>query len=293
MAFYDSYDPHANYRPLTAIGGFQLYLIQILVLAHVVGMVITAISAGAASDGFARSLGGEYGLLFGLNSSEVLTGQVWRLVTYAFVDFPGIWFVIILLMTFFTFGPEVEKYIGRKALVGLYAALILVPAIFVILLGAVTGKTLIESGASNVIWGFFIAFSTLYPGLVFNFFFFQLTMKLAAFILLGVNSLMYIAVGDGLGLTTFWLCAGTAFLGLKFLGVQGGFGKFTEWMENKRLERDAKRQKLKVLRRQEKERSIDEILDKISKQGIGSLTPEERATLERARSDLMKRDGGK
>lgn len=283
MAFYESFDPHANYKPLTAIGGFQLYLIQILVIVHVIGIVLTAV------------VGSAYVAAFAFSSDLVLSGQIWRLVTYAYVQGPSIWGAIILLMLFFTFGPEVEKYIGRKMVIGLYAGLILLPALFVLGLAAAVrpGAPLVLDAGSNVPWGFFIAFCMLYPGLVFNFFFFQLTMKMAAFILLGVNSLMYIAASSWVGLLAFWTCPAYAFVYLKWLGVQGGFGRFSEWMESKRLERDAKRQKLKVLRRQERERSIDEILDKISKQGIGSLTPEERATLERARSDLMKRDGGK
>ena len=36
--------------------------------------------------------------------------------------------------------------------------------------------------------------------------------------------------------------------------------------------------------------SIDDILEKISKHGVGSLDARERAALERARTNLLKRD---
>jgi hypothetical protein len=37
---------------------------------------------------------------------------------------------------------------------------------------------------------------------------------------------------------------------------------------------------------------IDPILEKISRQGIGSLTPRERERLEQARAHLLAKDGG-
>jgi hypothetical protein len=37
---------------------------------------------------------------------------------------------------------------------------------------------------------------------------------------------------------------------------------------------------------------VDALLDKIAVSGIGSLTPKERAKLEAAREDLMKRGAG-
>lgn len=283
MAFYESYDPHARYKPLTTVGGYQLYLTQILILVHVVGTIFTALSSGLAGNVYAAALS--------LNTWDVMNGAVWQMATYAYVDSPGLWLIFVMLMFFFTFGPEVEKYIGRQSTVILYVSLILVPSFTFLGMSAILGQPLVLGGCTNLIAGFFIAYATLYPGIVFNFFFFQLSLKWMALIFLGVYSLIYIGSGSFIGLIAFLLCPGTAFLYLKYLGVQGGFGKVSEWMESKRLERAAKKQKLKVVREKQRERSIDEILDKISKQGIGSLTPEERKTLERARSDLMERDG--
>jgi hypothetical protein len=41
----------------------------------------------------------------------------------------------------------------------------------------------------------------------------------------------------------------------------------------------------------EAEESVDAVLDKISREGMSSLTASERAVLERARQKLVKRDG--
>ena len=290
MAFYESFDPHARFKPLTVIGGFQLYLIQVLVLVHTAGMVATALFSGFG--------GGGYAALLDLQTVEVLQGEVWRLVTYAYVDAPSIWFAISMLIIFFGVGQGVEEYVGRGMVLALYAAMILIPSLVLTAITAVLGSNFILAGCLPLMFGFFVAFCTLYPGVVMSFFFFQISMKMAAWILLGINSLIYISANFIGGLYDLWLCSAIAFFGLKFIGVQGGFGRFTEWMESKRLERDARRQKLKVLRKQERERSIDEILDKISKQGKhpalstgGYLPPSRFIRSVRARSRVSRSPG--
>ncbi len=62
------------------------------------------------------------------------------------------------------------------------------------------------------------------------------------------------------------------------------------WLDDRRTARLARQRNLKVLKETKAAESIDEILDKISKQGVGSLNASERAALERARTKLLKRD---
>ena len=63
-----------------------------------------------------------------------------------------------------------------------------------------------------------------------------------------------------------------------------------DWLESRRSERLARRHQIKVVREQQHADSIDAVLEKISRHGVGSLTSAERATLERARTQLLKRD---
>ena len=64
----------------------------------------------------------------------------------------------------------------------------------------------------------------------------------------------------------------------------------TDWWETRRAEKLARRHQIKVLSERKTNESIDAILDKISKQGVNSLTSSERAALERARAKLIDRD---
>ena len=73
---------------------------------------------------FAIALGGG-SLLAALqfDSAQVLqAGKVWQLATYAFVHSPSglIWFAIEMYMLY-VFGREVERFVGRRAFIGLYA----------------------------------------------------------------------------------------------------------------------------------------------------------------------------
>src|SRR5262245_5660672 len=53
------------------------------------------------------------------------SGQVWRLFTYAFVHAPSglLWFAIEMYLLF-VFGREVERFLGRRAYIGLYVFLL-------------------------------------------------------------------------------------------------------------------------------------------------------------------------
>jgi len=61
-------------------------------------------------------------------------------------------------------------------------------------------------------------------------------------------------------------------------------------MDNRRTEKLARKHNIKVLTEKKTTESIDAILDKISKQGMNSLSSSERAALDRARAKLIDRD---
>jgi hypothetical protein len=72
------------------------------------------------------------------------------------------------------------------------------------------------------------------------------------------------------------------------------FSNFIDYLETHQERRAEERARIKSQRieqeRQVQERTIDGILDKISQQGLHSLTKDERAALERARMNLLKKE---
>src|SRR3954451_7342367 len=98
----------------------------------------------------------------------LLHGGIWWVITYAFIHPPFgsalLWLWIGMYMLYF-FGREVERFIGRRAYIWLYALLLLVPALILTLWGLNTRTGLAGSGPLH--FAVFTAFVTLYPNIQF------------------------------------------------------------------------------------------------------------------------------
>lgn len=272
----------ADYRPLFWLGGRPVSATLFLIFLHTLAMLGCAL---------ALALGKDWLPLFALSSSDVLHhARIWQLITYPFVAAPDIWFVVSMFMLYW-FGPDVEQFVGRNYFFGLYATLIIIPGLFLTAWGHFFYPIQDYAGASSVLFGLFIAFVAIYPHV--EMFLIRITAFWLAAILLAIYSLASIADHAWLRLAMLWLSTGISTLLIRSLGVATGFGFFeraSEWFENRRAEQLARKQNLRVMKEQEKIKSIDSILDKISKHGMGSLNPAEKHLLEQASADLIKRD---
>src|SRR3954470_23827866 len=145
-----------DYRPVAWMGRYPVDVTTMLVGVHVVCAVLACIVT--AIPGLAGTL--DY---FIFDSARIWNGlQVWRLGTYAFVHFPSslLWFAIEMYLLF-VFGREVERFLGRTAFIGLYAVLVIGPALLLTVWGLNQHIRLVGSSAVHL--GVFVAFATLYP----------------------------------------------------------------------------------------------------------------------------------
>jgi membrane associated rhomboid family serine protease len=265
-------------RPITHLAGYPIYAATLLIVIYVVSLLATTI---AMALGYGELL--SYYLEF--DSRLVLAGgQVWRFFTYGLWNVPSLNFVIDMVM-FVWFGREVEKFFGRKVFLRFYAILYLLQPIVYTLLGLIRPTTLVgETGA----FAFFLAFATLYPNaaLLFN-----ILAKWMAIVLVGLYSLMALAARDVVALVALWVTVGYSY---SFIRHEQG-----RWNLPK-LRFPRSKAKLRVLpspqnapRESPSEDStseIDALLDKIATSGLASLTTKERTRLEKARTDLLKKD---
>lgn len=235
------------------------------------------------------------GLLAALvfDSSLVLRGEVWRAVTYGLVNTPSLFFVLDMAMMIW-FGREVERNFGRRTFLIFYGCLYLLTPLLFTLIGLRTPMFLQgETGTFAV----FIAFAVLYPEAPL---FFALTAKWVALILVAIYTLIDLNYHSWISLISLWSTTGFAFA-------------FTRFQQGRislpRLNLFRRRPKLRVLPDlpAEKKRStskngeapytsmaeIDTLLDKIAQSGMGSLTAKERAKLDAARDELLKRESGR
>src|SRR5437879_2658785 len=273
-----------DYRPVTWMGRFPVDVTTILVGVHVACAILTAF---LFAIGYASAL--NYAMF---DSAQVwLHGQVWRQITYAFIHPPSgyalLWFAIEMYMLFF-FGREVERFLGRRAYIWLYAILLIVPALILTLWGLTMRTGLAGSGALH--FAIFAAFVTLYPNVQF---FLRIPAKWIFAILSAIATLSTLAARYWQTLVVLWISLAIAFI---FIELRGA-GPELNWFNSLKARLQPK-PKLHVVQKSTTRRtvepddvyaSVDPILDKISKSGMGSLTESEKRLLDRARNRLLKK----
>lgn len=279
-----TYSDSDEHTPVLWLRGYPIYAAHFIVLVYVVSMLVTTL----------LNLFGVGGVLQWLvfDSGRVLHGQVWRIFTYGLVNVPSLQFVFDMLFIGW-FGREVERALGRRSFGWLYAGIYLVTPLLFTLLGAwLPYARAGEIGALAL----FIAFATFYPGtpMMFN-----VLAKWAALILVGIFSLMALNSRDVQGLMVLWATCGFAFAYVRHHQGHLALPKF-DFLKPK--------PKLRVLPDLPAKKAapaapaapralpsdsmaeVDALLDKIAKSGFASLTPKERAKLDSARAEMLKKN---
>ncbi|MGI8889356.1 MAG: DUF6576 domain-containing protein [Chthoniobacterales bacterium] len=271
-----------DYQPVAWMGRYPIHVTTLLVLIHVASMIICCLLLAAGAGGF---LG-----MFSFDSAQVLyAGHLWQVATYALVHSPSglIWFAIEMYMLF-TFGREVERFIGRRAFIALYLLLLLVPSL--ILTGWGFWQRTGLAGSATIHFAIFIAFAAIYPNVEL---FLRILAKWVALVFVGAYSLQLLAYHGWSELVVLWLSVGLAYGFIQMRAANPQLSWLTEWTSRWRSKRS-----LTVVPRPPGRRvvepdniyeSIDPVLDKISKSGLGSLTASERRALDRARNRLLKK----
>ncbi|MEP7015437.1 MAG: rhomboid family intramembrane serine protease [Verrucomicrobiota bacterium] len=272
-----------DYRPVAWMGRYPLDVTTLLVGLHIALAVSACLLIAIGAGSFLGSLQ--------FDSEAILNrGQIWRLATYGFIHAPSmlLWFAVEMYMLF-VFGREVERFIGQRAYIALYGILLVAPPLLLSVLGFWQRSGL--SGSSALHFGIFVAFATIYPRVELLL---RITAKWVALILAGIFTMQLLAYHAWSDLVVVWTSIGAAFLFVEFRGA----GPELAWLTNFK-ERLRPRPKFQVVPKPSSPRrvvdpddvyaSVDPILDKIAKSGIGSLTENERRQLERARNRLLKK----
>ena len=269
-----------DYRPVGWVGRYPIYVTTLLVIVHVACLVVGCF---LITFGHGSLLG-----FFAFDNAQVLYGgRFWEIATYAFVHPPSglIWFAIEMYMLF-AFGREVERFIGRRSFIALYLLLLLAPPILLTVWGMWQRAAL--AGSATIHFAIFIAFAAIYPNVEM---FLRVMAKWVALILTAAYSLQLLAYHVWSELAVLWMSVGLACAFVRFRGIVPEAGWLREWQSRWRSKRS-----LRVVPRPPTRRvvepeniyeSIDPVLDKISKSGIGSLTASERRALDRARDRLL------
>ena len=284
-------------EPLFHLGEFPVRLITLLVALHSAAMI--AVSLVLAS-GHASWID-----LLVYSSAAVAHGQIWRLVTYAFVAVPSVWFLFEMLMLWY-FGREVENGLGWKRFAILYAGLILLEPLLLQGFGY-AGIPQTFAGAQELNFAIFAAFVAMHPGAQF---FFGVAARWVFLGLLAISALQRLAdhkpaevlvlLSSSLLAVLLMRRAGfdEPLLGEHFRwaipGMKSSPSRFSSMKGGISAAASGKKgggNAIPVASTPDPEQEMDRLLEKISRKGIGSLDAAERAALEQARQAILLRGG--
>lgn len=225
---------------------------------------------------------------FGLSLSGILHLQVWQLFTYMFLH-GGWWHLFLNMLMLFMLGPETERALGSRQFLMVYLLSGVLGGVGWLIISAGATPTLPCVGASGAVFGIIGAFAALFPHrqvTLLLFFVIPITMK-AWVMAVGLAAFEFFFMieqpfGGGV--------ANAAHLAGGLAGYVFVRSAFREGLRRSRPTtpggRDLSKWVPKIFHPAEDSAEIDRILDKIEREGIGSLSRSERATLQRRSREL-------
>lgn len=268
-----------DYRPVTWMGRYPVRVTTIIAALYVVGMFATTIVASLQRDMSP----------FIFQSHLFLHGAIWQPFTCVLIQNASFFFLFNLFF-FYWSGTEVEKYLGIRRYLFLFALLLLIAPLVLIAWGA-RAAYWPYFGSYELSVGIFIAFATLYPNVEL---FGWVTLKWLAFAGLVLASMQYLPGHQWGGLSILWAMCLASFLYIRLvqgrIAVPVDLQKLNPFRRKPRLHVVQKTIVGRVVEPDDVYESVDPILDKIAKSGMGSLTGSEKKILDRARNRLLKKD---
>lgn len=220
------------------------------------------------------------------NLSTALT-QPWRLVTYMFLHGSGFHLLFNMLWLWWM-GRMVEESIGSRSFSVLFFGSGIGGALFHIALSFLYGTNFVV-GASGAVFGVMVAFAYLYPRIPIMLF--LLPPLEARFVVAGIIVLdvLLLGSGDAIARIVHLGGAGIGYLIIKAHYTGTDLSKFVRpierlWSEKPRKKKRKKNKDMYSVSDVEivdesSQSELDEILEKISKEGYDGLTSEEKKKL--------------
>ena len=265
-------------QPLFYIGKFPVSIVGLIILIQIVGMLACTFTQQAVLE-FTH-----------FTTSGLLAGQIWRVLTYSLVEGISLPFLIGLYF-FYQFGGIVEASLGRRSFAQLCITVTITAPLALILLGFVgLDSSSILLGSSILHLAVFIGMCVMHPNLP-SFFgikvkwlglgFFTFTILSAI-----TNGLISLALAETISIALALMIIqnkGLALIKVIPDNLLSALPSASTKTAQKKKAAYSPKIKPKAKSEVYIDTDIDKILDKISAQGIHSLTEEERAILEKGK----------
>jgi len=240
-----------------------------------------------------------------LDVDKVLQGQVWRLLTYAFLHDPGVPMHILFNMLFlWWFGSDVEDIYGSREFLAIYLLSALLGGVAFVLTALAgwpgAGKAVL--GASGAVTAVMVLCALHYPTRIILLFFF-LPVPIWLFVIFQVAEDLFGFLGGHSGRTAVTVhLAGALFA---FVYYKRHWRMLNWWVQVRSFLQQRSRPRLRIYREESRrqapvltvperdadeqlEAKLDAVLEKVARFGQSSLTESEQQILLRA-SEVYKR----
>jgi len=217
---------------------------------------------------------------FGLVPRRALgEGWIWQFFTYPFLhstaDALHLLFNVISL---YFFGREIESLYGTRRFLVLYFAAACAGGLLHCAIEWGSGLPVV--GASGAVYGVMVVYALHYPRQKILFFFIlPMEMWLLVALLIAFNTAFYAAGASG---TAYLAHFGGAVFGYAFWRLRAPFESYFERVAHRMAEREN-------ARGEELEARLDSVLEKINREGMGSLSKKEWEVLKRASRHYQRR----
>lgn len=219
-------------------------------------------------------------LLLALIPEALFGGEVWRLFTWPLADQISLWSLLTLVLLWY-FGTSLEARVGRVAMARLYLWCWGALTISTVLVGVVSSGSAAALGMNTIELFVLLLWIAEYPT---RRFFFNIPAWVIGAVLLGLQVLQMLAARAWGSLFSLLVALVIVALAAKRIGLLAEYA----WVPGSRQRTRRKAARPRTPTRTEKrqasdEERLDDLLGKISANGLHSLTKAERAELEKLR----------
>ena len=231
-------------------------------------------------------------------SSDVRSGEVWRLLTYPLVNPPDIW-VVISIAIFWYFGSQVEAQLGRVRYLWLLFLVTLLPG----LVATLIDLPYAYYGIRSIELAIFVVFACENPKMPF---FFGIQAWIIAAVVVGIEILQLVGDRQSELLLVYLVALVTAVWTARSFGMLNDFQWLPKIPLPHRRAKQARPSKSSGGRQvvvdgpwpitptykpMPDQAEVDQILDKIALVGMDGLTSDEKRRLNEASKRLRKKGG--
>ena len=221
-----------------------------------------------------------FGLVPKLVWSELM---IWQPFTYMFFH-GGIWHVLINMFVLWMFGNELERLWGKKFFLNYYFTTGVGAGLVTMIFGLNSMTPIV--GASGAVYGVLLAYGVIYPNR--QVYLYGLIPIKSIWFVIGVGVIAFLSSFNEMSQISHLTHLSGMIIG--YLLLKKPVRWKTLWFSiSKRVtEYKVQKEEKKVLKQHVIERDVDQILDKINREGFNSLSEEEQDRLYKGSRSLSK-----